>query len=460
MSDAMKDEGGFEKVERRVGRHAIKSFLPRSLLGRSLLILITPVLLIQIVTTLMFFDRHWSKMTARLAYAVSGEIAMVVELLEDGRDFDKTQFYADRYLGLAVDYERDGVLHEEDVAKGLFLWEGLVVRTLRRELEGQLQRPFALHLDFSEKQVMVRIALDHGVLVLELPERRLFSSSGYVFLLWVFGSSFLLLAIAVVFMRNQIRPIRKLAVAAKRLGQGRDVPHFKPEGAREVRAAAQAFMDMHRRIKRQVSQRTAMLAGVSHDLRTPLTRLKLQLAMMTGSDAQDMQGDIIAMERMIDGYLDFVRGEGGEATRITDLNALFEKVILDMKRQGVDVQADIQPGLRAMIRPQGFERCLINLLTNAGKYGQGVWLDARITDDGGGKRLVIAVQDDGPGLPAGEYDAVFKPFYRVDASRNADTGGVGLGLPIAMDVVHAHGGKIWLEASAHGGLCVNMRLPI
>ena len=456
MSEPVGDIGGFEREERKTG--FLRRLMPRSLFGRSLLILVTPVVLIQIVTTLFFIDRHWSKVTGRLSHAVASEIAMIAQVVED--DLDASHIgtivgYSRDYLSLEMEFESGAVLDgaEKDFAAPL---ESLFIKTLHTNLSGQLERPFVMDVDFKNKRVAVDVQLKNGVLAVMLPERRLFSSSGYVFLLWVFGSSILLLVIAVIFMRNQIRPIRKLAAAAKRLGRGRDVPTFKPEGAREVRDASQAFMDMHRRIKRQVSQRTAMLAGVSHDLRTPLTRLKLQLAMLGDTpDINEMKNDISEMEQMIDGYLDFVRGEGGELPLMTDLNALFAKVFKAIDHQNVKLHVNIAEQLSATLRPKGFERAISNVLQNGAKYASEIWVEARVSDD---RKLVIRVDDNGPGIPDEQLHDVFKPFYRLDEARNTE--GVGLGLPIAMDVVSVHGGKIWLEKSPKGGLCAMIRMPI
>lgn len=453
-----RDDGGFVKQERKTRRFSLKKILPRTLFGRSLMILTVPVILIQIFTAYMFFDRHWSKVTTRLAYAVAGEIAVVTNAVEESRLRQEALFKGVQdKLGLKVDYQPDGSFDSVREANNSIVWESQVAQILSGELRGQISQDFIVRTDFEEKWVRVDIDLSPGLLRVELPRGRLFSSSGYIFLLWGVGSSILLVGIAVIFMRNQIRPIRKLAAAAKRLGKGRDVPHFKPEGAREVRQAAQAFMDMHRRIKRQVSQRTAMLAGVSHDLRTPLTRLKLGLAFVDEKDAGDMRRDIEEMERMIDGYLDFVRGDEREATQVTDLNALFEKLIHDAQRQDIIVHQDLQEKMGGLIRPLAFERCLSNVIGNAAKFGDNIWVSAFIDE---ARKLTVAIEDDGPGIPEEDYEEVFKPFYRRDESRNIDTGGVGLGLSIAMDVVHAHGGKIWLEGSAHGGLKVNIRMPV
>lgn len=439
---------------------SLKNILPQSLFGRSLLILIIPVLLIQIFTSYMFFERHWSKMTRHLAFGVAGEITHVVRMIENNQDpefLNELKINAERDFNFEISFEPDALLGPEHSISSFFVWESIVAQTLTFELKHILRKPFVLDIDFEEKWVRVSIQTDKGVINILLPGRRLFSSSGYIFLLWVIGSSLLLLLIAILFMRNQIRPIRKLAVAAERLGKGRDVPAFRPSGAREIRQAAESFINMHKRIKRQVEQRTAMLAGVSHDLRTPLTRLKLQLEMMEDTeDTLEMKKDITEMQKMLDGYLEFVRGEGDEDIEYTDFNLLLEKVITAANRQGIEITKDTEDKLSISLRPSAFGRCLSNLITNAGKYADRVWVSAYIEDE----KLFIHIEDNGPGIPKDQYEDVFKPFFRVDSSRNTETGGVGLGLPIAMDIVHAHGGKIWLDKSEKGGLKVSIRLPL
>ncbi len=438
----------------------LKSILPKTLFARSLMILVVPVLLIQVIATVMFFDRHWTKMTTRLSNAVAGEISILVEEFEDNTfssQREKIKLSAAKYLDLELEFHPDAVFSAGQRARARLNWESMVAETLYGELENRVNRPFLLNVDFDKKWIQVQVQLDNGVLDIGLPQRRLFSSSGYIFLLWMMSASVVLVVIAVLFMRNQIRPIRRLAIAADRFGRGRDVHAFKLEGASEVRQAGQAFLDMRDRIQRQISQRTIMLAGVSHDLRTPLTRLKLQLAMMGDSpDVDAMKSDIVEMERMIEGYLDFVRGDGEEQVCLTGVHDLFDRVIVSTRRQGREITMEGDVDIHLMLRPMAFERCLVNLVNNAGKYADHVWLKARRLDG----RIEITVDDDGPGIAEDQYEEVFKPFYRVDAARSGATGGVGLGLPIAMDVVHSHGGKIWLENSQYGGLRVVIRLPV
>jgi len=364
---------------------SVKGFMPRTLFGRSLLILIVPIFLIQIVTSVIFFDRHWNKMTTRLAFAVSGEVAVMADALEASPMAlsDIAPYYAEK-LNIITSFKTDDRLTQFGYQQhGSKLWESVVGEKLSAEMEKSLQRPFFLNMNFDEKWIEVHVQLSNGVLVTTFPEKRFFSSSGYVFLLWVFTVSALLLFVAVLFMRNQIRPIRKLAVAAELFGKGRDVPSFRPSGAREVRQAASAFLSMHTRIRRQVDQRTAMLAGVSHDLRTPLTRLKLQLEMMGDSpDVSAMKNDIVQMETMISGYLDFARGEEGEKFQAVQLQEVLEQLVISVKRQGTDIVLFVpEEPIIMMLKPTAFERCLNNLTSNAAKYADHIWVSLSESDD-------------------------------------------------------------------------------
>ncbi len=408
--------------------------------------------------TVVFVDNHWGKVTSRLSFSVAGEVAILAQQMEWGmsqkRMLEAAKYYAQN-LDLLVTFEPGRQLDPGIHASGT--WEQFTVKALSQSLETQVRRPYSLSFSPDDDWVNIGVQLPDGILRAFVLERRLFSSSAYIFLIWLIGSSLVLFTIAVVFMRNQIRPIRKLAVAAERLGMGRDIPNFKPEGAREVRQAAKAFLDMQERISRQIEQRTAMLAGISHDLRTPLTRLKLGLSMIGDNPEIDaLKGDVQDMERMINSYLDFVRGEGKEATVRTDIALIIHKVAEPMRRHGTVIEIKTEGDLSISIRPLAFERCLQNLLSNAEKYGTNIWVSASRIDE----TILVIIEDDGPGLDPSQYDDVFKPFFRVDVSRNTQTGGVGLGLPIVRDIVHAHGGNIHLERSMRGGLAAVIQIPV
>lgn len=443
-------------------RGILKRFLPETLFFRSLLILILPIFLIQVIVTTIFFDRHWSKVTSRLAFAVAGEIALVVDSIEH-ESSDNSEALIEmlsQNLDLLITHDEGKKLPSVGGEVNTAIsWEAMIKSTLDVEMSKLLRVPYAINVDFKEKWISVRVQTSKGVLNADVPQRRLFSSTTYIFLLWVFAASTVLLIIAVLFMRNQIRPIRRLALAAERFGKGRDVQNFKIEGAKEVRQAGHAFLDMKSRIHRQISQRTDMLAGVSHDLRTPLTRLKLQVAMMGDSpDVYEMKKDIHDMEKMIDGYLSFVRGDGREQLSIIEISGLLNEVTISAKRQGCDAILNLNNlSNEVTLRPVAFKRCLSNIVSNAIKYSNHIWITL---DKKSEKELEITIEDNGPGIDDDKFEEVFRPFYRVESSRNSETGGIGLGMPIAMDIVHSHGGEIWLEKSPQGGLAVHITLPI
>ncbi len=437
----------------------IKSVLPRSLFMRSLLILVTPIFLLQVITTYIFFDRHWDDMTDRLASSVVKEIALIADQIEQVQGqperVEVIAEYYGRILELGISYRQGASLNRTDY--DLSAWGAIVHDTLSRQANTIIRRPYDIRIDIQEKWVEISVQLKDGVLTVVTPQRRLFSSSAYIFLLWMLGVSLVLLLIAVMFMRNQIKPIRRLAIAAEKFGMGREVPFLKVEGAREVRAAARAFLEMRERIDKQIQQRTAMLAGVSHDLRTPLTRMKLQMEMLGDHpDATALKQDIADMEKMIAAYLEFARGEGGEPSERTDLSAMMTRVLDQAVREGAQVTGAIQPEVSAVVRPVALERCLTNLISNALKYAGTV--DVQLYTDE--ETVQILIDDNGPGIPLELREDVFKPFFRAEGSRNQKTGGVGLGLPIAQDIILAHGGTIDLLDSPQGGLRVYVRLPM
>ena len=360
---------------------------------------------------------------------------------------------AHRHLGLEMTLIPGEILPNEPVRES-----GLLDRMLMRAMEEQVRRPYRLDTSAYKTQVVIDVQLPEAVLRIVAPGKRLFSTTTYIFIMWMVGTSLVLFAVASIFMRNQIRPIRRLARAVDRLGKGRDIEEeFKIEGATEVRQAAQAFQLMRDRIRRQMRQRTDMLSGVSHDLRTPLTRMKLQLAMLSDdAEVSELKSDVEEMEHMIEGYLAFARGEGDEPAAETDLAELIEEAVGVWKRDSVTIDCHIEDRLAASVRTQAVRRCLGNLLANARRYADHVWVHA-------GRRgavIEITIDDDGPGIAEDHREDVFRPFFRLDESRNPETGGTGLGLAIARDVARGHGGDINLEESPQGGLRARIRLPI
>lgn len=443
---------------KQVPFHAVKKLLPRTLFARSLLIIVVPVLLLQIITTAVFVDNHWRKITYRLAFAVAGEIALMADDIEASPTPENINQISDAYaqkLDLLVTFEPHATISNEKQDEDE--WRFFTTDSLERAMNEKIRRPFHISASPENKWVNIGVQLNDGVLRVLVLERRLYSSSATIFLFWVIGTSTILFAISVFFMRSQIRPIRRLGMIAERMGKGQELPPFKPEGAREVRQAARAFLDMHDRITRQVEQRTAMLAGVSHDLRTPLTRLKLGLSFMDDTDdIKALKGDVDDMEHMIQSYLNFMRGDGDEEMQTIPLNSITDKIADGTRRHGKIIHTEINASLMIHVRPKAFERALQNLVSNAEKYGTEIWMSAKEKSD----KIIIMVDDNGVGLNPALYEDVFKPFYRAEPSRNTATGGVGLGLPIVRDIIHTHGGEVHLEKSPKGGLRAVITLPI
>ncbi len=439
----------------RMMRISMKRFLPRGLLARSLLIIVTPLVLLQIVSGIIFYDRHWSNVSRHRANALAGDIAMILELVDKGGiNSDPVAVFnlARRTLDLIVAFEPGAIIPNEQ-----FEPSGNLETTLARALDEIVQRPAVIDTRSQNNRVLVDVQLPDGVLKVSANEERLISSTTKVFIFWMIGTSLILIAVATLFMRNQVSPIRRLATAADNFGKGRDTPNFKPSGATEVRQAASAFMAMRGRLERQIQQRTEMLAGVSHDLRTPLTRMKLQLAMLNkNAEIDELASDVAAMESMIEGYLNFARGEGTEERQVVNAASLLDEVARDAARNGPTVELDIQDEVELPLARNAMRRCLTNLVENAGRHGDRIALTASRD----GRVLQIFVDDNGPGIPEDMREDVFRPFFRLDQSRNAETGGTGLGLSIAQDIIASHGGEIRLEDSPLGGLRVTLRIPI
>jgi len=432
----------------------LKPYLPKSLLGRAILIIVTPLILLQVITTVIFFENHWSNVSRRLAQGVSGNISFVIEQMEELKTADELEkFYqtAERNFSLAFYYEQGAVLDHTKVSSGI------KETALADALEGHLQKPFNMDSASSEDYVVVKIQLSEGVLSVTVPSKRLFSTTTYVFVMWMVGSSLLLFGVATIFMKNQVRPIIRLAAAADAFGKGRDSKKFKPEGALEVRRASSAFIAMRNRLKRHMQQRTDMLSGVSHDLRTPITRMKLQLAMMgDGEGTEELKSDILDMEHMLDEYLAFARGEGSEKPEAENINEMLEEIVTNSKRKGAKIDLHCEGDVTTTIRKGAIKRALTNLIENAARYGEHVTVRAALRENS----IEIVIDDDGPGIPEEQREEVFRPFYRLDGSRNPETGGVGLGMTIARDGVRSHGGEIELGVAPGGGLRVNVTLPL
>ncbi|MEY4965043.1 MAG: osmolarity sensor protein EnvZ [Pseudomonadota bacterium] len=435
---------------------SVKRLLPRGLFGRALIIIIAPIVLLQAIIAYGFFERDLDSTTRRLARDVAADIALLVALEDNyaGDERLRLRALSARQLQYGITFTPGARIAPPSEPP---------VSTIDVALDEILDERISDNRHFFTKRIgndfEIRAEVHDGVLAVLVPRDRITVSKPDLFILWMVGSALLLIGVAIVFLRNQVRPIERLARAAESFGKGRAVPDFKPYGATEVRRAAQAFITMRERIERHVTQRTEMLAGVSHDLKTPLTRLKLALAMMPDdADVRSMHGDIAEMEHMLDEYLAFARGEGGEDSEVADLGELVRDAATAAAkaRQRGDVTVTAPDHIHVSVKRAGLRRCLTNLIDNALKHGAHVAVnlkqDARLVE--------ISVEDNGPGIPETRREEAFRPFHRLDQGRNLQSGGSGLGLAIARDVARAHGGDVVLENSALGGLKATIRLPV
>jgi len=442
----------------------VKRLVPRGLLGRSLLILVTPLVLVQLVAAYVFFGTHWDLVTRRLSSGLAGDIGAVIEMMRlNPGEAEREEIFAmaAQEMELQISLRPGDILQRTGMlgAAPKFVDEVLgysLEDNLTGALAERVGRPVFIDAQNLRREVEILVQLPDGVLDVRTSEKRLYSPTTMIFVLWMVGTSLLLLYIATIFTSHQVRAVKRLAKAADAFGKGRPVPDFKPEGALEVRQAGAAFALMRDRLKSQVDQRTEMLAGVSHDLRTPLTRMKLQLAMMPEEARGDLNDDVADMEHMIEGYLAFARGEGGEATRPADLSMLVREVVQKLEHEGGAIAVTKAEPLVLPLRPQAMARCLSNLIGNAVRYAKRVEVAVMRQEDA----ALVLIDDDGPGIPLQYREHVFKAFFRLEGSRNPKTGGVGLGLAIARDVARGHGGDITLEDAPLGGLRVRLLLPL
>ncbi|WP_245416785.1 ATP-binding protein [Undibacter mobilis] len=440
---------------RRLSRW-LNSVMPKGLFARALLIIILPMVILQSVIAFVFMERHWNVVTQRLSAGVVSDIAALAEIYKTyPQDADQTQLrrIAQQRLGLVVDFLPISEMPPPR-PKPFF---SLVDQALSEELRKQIARPFWIDTVGKSSQVEIRVQLDNTVMRVFARRNAAYVSNSEIFLIWMVGTSVVLLGVAIAFLRNQIKPILKLADAAESFGKGRDVPNFRPRGAREVRRAANAFIEMKARVERTMEQRTAMLAGVSHDLRTILTRFKLELALLDDSPEIDaMKKDVDEMARMLEAYLAFARGDLGEVAAPTDMAGFLDELKDDAERNGHRTTVVFHGAPVVTVRPAAFKRCLGNLVSNAARYANAI----AITGHRDHRYLTVTVDDDGPGIPADQREEVFKPFLRLDDARNQDEGGTGLGLAIARDIARSHGGDITLADSPLGGLRAIVKVPV
>ncbi len=445
------------KAEEKL-RYLRLKFLPRTLFFRTMLLIFVPLIVVQIVSVVMFFDGSWSRMGRRLSENVAADMRFVTNLAEhDMKRLAEVQKVAEQTFGIKMEYYDNQQKHQ--IINRTHKGSQMVVGYLEEALEKMFpdaDREVLLSKDDSD--LIVLIDTDNGLYKFVTPKKKIFSSSIFMFVVWMAGTSVLLFLVAVLFLRIQVRSIAELAQVAEDFGKGIDNTKFKPYGSSEVRKAAIAFIKMKERIQRQISERTQMLAGVSHDLRTPLTRMKLQVSMMPESDdKKDFLSDIDEMEKMLDGYLSFVSGEAGEKSSFVDMNEMILSIINKFRNKKALIRYSTNDDVSAIQgREQALKRALTNIISNAFRYGKTIAVNLESND----KKLWVSVEDDGPGIPKDKREDVFKAFYRLENSRNKETGGVGLGLSIAKDVVTSHGGTIELLDSELGGLKVLISIPL
>jgi len=446
--------GAIRAAWRRFAR-GLGQAMPKGLYARSLIIIIAPVVLLQSLVAFVFMERNWQDVTTRLSAATAGDIGAIVDIIDqypqDAKFDAVTRLAADRF-GLNI-----SVLPLQPLpTAGPKPFFSQLDRQLGQEISRQVGKPFWIDTVGRSNAIEVRVQLDHNLLVVYAPRSQTYASNALLFITAMVATSVALLAIAVVFLRNQIRPILRLAQAVDDFGKGRAVADFPPRGAREVRQATAAFHQMRERVERQMEQRTAMLSGVSHDLRTILTRLKLELALIEeNADVAALKADVADMDRMIEGYLAFARGDSGEEAVATDVDALLRDIVRESKVSGHDTEMAFSGNPEVRLKPQAFKRCIANLVGNAGRHAEHIVVLGMHADG----HLSVIVDDDGPGVPFEEHEAVFKPFYRLDNARNLDETGTGLGLPIARDIARTHGGDIVLSESPMGGLRATVTIP-
>ena len=431
----------------------IKKFLPKRLFYRSLIIVATPMILLQIIITIVFFDSLWIKANKGMTRSLVSEVKTLYDVYKNPDVLQKESIINlyNKNFDFIVSFKKkesfDKKLEER--------WFSPMDRSLRRELKSSFGGIFWFDTTTYKELVELRIKYKDGYLQIFFPKNKIAPSSARIFALWITFPGIVLILIAIVFLKNQTRPIVNLAKAAEKFGKGEFVKEFRPSGAKEIRQAAFEFDRMRKRISIHLNQRSEMLSGISHDLRTPLTRLKLQLAFLNQKDlSKKMAEDIEEMERMLNDYLEFTSHQRSETTKQINLNQLVNEII--KKYEGKNIKLESQNQVNINIRSNAVKRCLTNLIDNGLSYGNSVKIILKKTIN----NVVVFVDDDGPGIPKGEYQNVMKPFYRIDKSRGQNKSGVGLGLSIANDIIRSHGGSILLDKSPLNGLRVKLSLPL
>ncbi len=428
----------------------LSRFIPTSLFIRFILIIILPIIFAQLIITYIFYNRHWESVSKNMSSSLANDIRTVFAIERQKIDPDE-RYKIYGKLGIKFDvksYEGKKIIPDIYAPEAEFLYY---------QLKEHFSRPIQIKFTHDGNNIVVEIFKNNQIFSFMANSKRIDNPTTYIFILWMTGTSLVFIFLSIIFARNQIRPIIKLARAADKFGKGQEISFLKPEGAAEIRKAAAAFLKMKERIERQISYRTEMLAGVSHDLRTPLTRMKLQLAISKKEEDMEMLEDVQDMENMINTYLDFARGDAQENTKVISFRKFLNKIIDPYLKQDMNITIDHNSNVKIPLKVDAMKRGLQNLLDNSFKYAKTVIIDSHVIGD----NLYIEIHDDGPGIPESKREEVFKPFFRLDESRNKETGGVGLGLAIARDIIGNHGGKIRFESSEIlSGLKAVINLPL
>ena len=428
-----------------------KKLIPSSLLGRSLIVVFIPIITIVILTTLVFYQTSWNIISKRLSQSVVADINVIVKLMDQNLKF-KALRIAKEDFKMDVEYKKNTNLNPLSFRTQ----RGILSKTLQQALEG-LNRPFVYDLSNLDKGAIITLQFKKDLLIITVDKDRIYSESAFVFLLWMFFTSLILLILAYYFMKGQIRPLKRLAIIAETFGRGLDAPELKGSGSLEIRQTTNAFNQMRTRIKRFLKQRTDMLAGVSHDLRTPLTRMKLQLSLMKDDDAKkELEHDINEMTAMLNSYVNFVRGEASETIENININYLIKNICNSSISQKHIITDNYSKKIETSGRPLQIKRAIQNIIDNAKRYASKIHVDVNSNDE----ECFISISDDGPGIPEKNYEDVFKPFFTLDSSRNKLKGESGLGMTIARDIIRSHGGDIKLSKSIMGGLKTTIDLPL
>ena len=429
----------------------IKKFIPSTLIGRSIIIIFVPIIILVLLTSLVFYQTSWSIISKRLTESVVADINVLVKLIDVN-----LENYA---LEIAnKDFKMDIKIIDDEVIDPLSikLNRGILSRRLEQSLSN-LKKPFVYDLSNLENGALIKIQLNNKLLIINVDKDRVYSQTAFVFLLWMIFASLILLFLSYFLMSKQLKPLKRLAIIAETFGRGLDAPELKSVGAYEIRQTSQAFNQMRTRINRFLKQRTDMLAGVSHDLRTPLTRMKLQVSLIKDKKAKsELELDINEMTAMLDSYVSFVKTESPETIENIVINDLIKDCAKNFDRSKYKIQINEKNTIQTSGRPIQLKRAFQNIINNSKRYGDKIIINIYLNDDG----CNIEINDNGPGIPKESFEDVFKPFFTLDPSRNKLKGESGLGLTITRDIIRSHGGEIKLGKSQLGGLKLSVLLPI